>query len=231
MAPAGKSASSKWLSILASRPRLMGGFLAGAVVGLALAKLVPDLPAATTLIVGWDVACVVFMLSAGAAMMGHTLDDIRERAEREGEGRGLILGLVLTAAAVSVWAIAVQLSMAKAEHGVLRSGHVALAFATVVLSWLMVQFVFALHYAHEYYAENDSGSGQEMKGLAFPGGEPPDYWDFIHFAIIIGAAAQTADIAITSKALRRIGTVHTLVAFAFNTVIVALTINLLAGLF
>lgn len=231
MAPAGKPASSKWLSIVASRPRLMGGFLAGGVVGLALAKVFPGLPAATTSIVGWDVACVVFMASAGAAMLDHTLEDIRARAEREVEGRGLILGLVLTAAAASVWAIAVQLSMAKAEHGVLRSGHVALAFITVVLSWLMVQFVFALHYAHEYYAENGCGSGQETKGLAFPGGEPPDYWDFIHFAIVIGAAAQTADIAITSKALRRIGTLHTLVAFAFNTVIVALTINLLAGLF
>jgi uncharacterized membrane protein len=93
-----------------------------------------------------------------------------------------------------------------------------------------MQYVFALHYAHEYYDPDENCAG-DSKGLAFPGGEPPDYWDFLHFSIIIGVAAQTADIAFTSKGLRRIGTLHSLVAFAFNTVIVALTINLLAGLF
>jgi uncharacterized membrane protein len=108
---------------------------------------------------------------------------------------------------------------------------VALAFVTVALSWMMVQVIFALHYAHEYYDENEDCGGEDMKGLLFPGGELPDYWDFVHFSIVIGAAAQTADIAFTSKALRRIGTVHSLVSFAFNTVVVALTINLLAGLF
>jgi uncharacterized membrane protein len=70
-----------------------------------------------------------------------------------------------------------------------------------------------------------------MKGLDFPGEQLPDYWDFVHFAVVIGVACATADIDFTSKALRRIGTVHSLVAFAFNTMIVALTINLLAGLF
>jgi len=95
----------------------------------------------------------------------------------------------------------------------------------------MVQLVFALHYAHEYYDENPDCDGHDMQGLLFPGEELPDYWDFWHFSIVIGVAAQTADISFTSKTLRRIGTVHSLVAFAFNTVIVALTINLLAGLF
>jgi len=93
-----------------------------------------------------------------------------------------------------------------------------------------MQVVYALHYAHEYYAA-DPASGKDAGGLAFPGGEPPDYWDFLHFSIIIGVAAQTADIAFTEKGLRRLGTAHSLFAFVFNTVIVALTINLLAGLF
>ena len=61
--------------------------------------------------------------------------------------------------------------------------------------------------------------------------EPPDYWDFLHFATIIGVAAQTADVAFGSKSMRRTGTVHGMVAFIFNTVVLALTINLLAGLF
>jgi uncharacterized membrane protein len=74
-------------------------------------------------------------------------------------------------------------------------------------------------------------AGRTPGGLAFPGGEPPDYWDFLHFSIVVGVAAQTADIAFTNKHLRRLGTAHSLIAFIFNTLIVALTINLVAGLF
>jgi uncharacterized membrane protein len=95
----------------------------------------------------------------------------------------------------------------------------------------MVQLVFALHYAHEYYDENPECDGHDMKGLVFPGEQLPDYWDFVHFSIVIGVACATADIDITSKQLRHIATLHSLVSFAFNTTIVALTINLLAGLF
>ena len=109
---------------------------------------------------------------------------------------------------------------------------VGLIAVTVALSWFMVQLIFALHYAHEYYAPDGDLSGEAIAGgLEFPGDEPPDYWDFIHFAMVIGAAAQTADIAFTVKAMRRVGTLHCVFAFAFNTVIVALTINLLASLF
>lgn len=217
-----------WWTIFASRPRLLGALLSGAVAGLGISKLIPSMPTATAAIIGWDVLCVAFMLSVTAAMIGHSPDDIRARAEREDEGRGLILTLVLIAAAASVAAIGAQLSLAKGEHGWLRAGHIALAFSTVAASWLMVQLVFALHYAHEYY---DVEAGRDARGLDFPGGVAPDYWDFLHFSIVIGVAAATADVDFTSKELRRIGTVHSLVAFAFNTMIVALTINLLAGLF
>jgi uncharacterized membrane protein len=231
MADAAARRGSIWLTILASRPRLLGAFLVGAVAALLIDKLDPTLPGVTASVIGWDVLCLVFLLTITAAMLQHTPEDIRARAAREDEGRGLILILVNIAAAASVAAIAAELSLAKSAHGIWKAGHVVLAFGTVALSWLMVQLVFALHYAHEYYDENPQCDGHDMKGLLFPGEELPDYWDFWHFAIVIGVAAQTADISFTSKALRRIGTVHSLVAFAFNTVIVALTINLLAGLF
>jgi len=233
--PGATTGRRPWWTIFSSRPRLLGAFLFGTVVGLILSRFVPTLPWITDVVTGWDALCVAFMLSVTAALIGHSPDDIRARAEREDEGRGLILTLVLIAATASIAAIAAELSLAKAEHGIFRAGHVALAFGTVAASWMMMQLVFALHYAHEYYDENPGVSGQrvraDMKGLDFPGGELPDYWDFVHFAVVIGVACATADVDFTSKALRRIGTVHSLVAFAFNTMIVALTINLLAGLF
>ena len=111
-----------------------------------------------------------------------------------------------------------------------RAGLVVLAFATVAGSWLFVQMMFALHYAHEFFAE-DEDEQSHRAGLLFPGDESPDYWDFLHFAAVLGVAGQTADVAFASKSMRRTGTVHGMVAFIFNTVVLALTIYLLAGLF
>jgi uncharacterized membrane protein len=92
-----------------------------------------------------------------------------------------------------------------------------LATGTVVLSWLFVQTVFAIHYTHVYYLEGEGG--EHRRGLEFGDDEEPDYWDFFHFSIVMGATAQTADIVIRSKEIRRVGTLHTLVAFGFNTAI------------
>jgi uncharacterized membrane protein len=99
---------------------------------------------------------------------------------------------------------------------------------TAALSWLFVQTAFALDYAHAFFGQDENG--QDCGGLDFPGGESPDFWDFLHFSSIIGATAQTADISIVSKPMRRLVTIHALVAFSFNAVILALVINLSAGL-
>lgn len=230
MADATAAPRAPWWGIFAARPRLLGAALIGAVVGFALDRFT-TLPTITTVVLGWAALCVAFMVSVTAALVGHSPDDIRARADREDEGRGLILTLVLLAAGASIAAIAAELSVAKEVHGWWRAAHVTLAFGTVAVSWLMVQLVFALHYAHEYYDENPDCDGHDMKGLVFPGEELPDYWDFVHFSVVIGVACATADIDITSKTLRHIATLHSLVSFAFNAMIVALTINLLAGLF
>ena len=100
--------------------------------------------------------------------------------------------------------------------------------ATVAASWIFVHVIFAIHYARRYYSSETDG--EDCGGLLFPGGESPDDWDFLHFSIIIGVAAQTADIQIANRPLRRLATVHSVVAFVFNTVILALAINVMAGL-
>ena len=93
----------------------------------------------------------------------------------------------------------------------------------------MTQFVFALHYAHEYYRPEDPAS-DARGGLEFPGCPKPDYWDFLYFATSIGATSQTSDVAIRSRALRRLVMLHAVVSFVFNTMILALTVNLAASL-
>ena len=211
------------------RPRLTISIIVGIVVGFGSLAL-PEMELPTHLILGWDALSVTFLAAMFLTMLDHSPTDIRARAIDD-EGKGVILTLILAAAAASVWAVGAELSLAKNSHGLMKAAHIVLAFTTVVGSWMMVQMVFALHYAHEYYGVDRDDGVSDAEGLNFPGTKTPDYWYFFHFSVVIGAACATADVAFTSRGLRRLGTLHSLVAFAFNTVIVALTINLTAGLF
>ncbi len=214
----------------ARRPHLTAAILTGAVVGAVLALTPTPLLPSTRAVFAWDAALLVFIGST-LKMMSECDDTlIRGRAARMDEGQHFILLLAVVAAFASLLAIAAELSIAKGEHGLFKGLRVALAFGTVVASWMFVQMIFALHYAHEFYGEGESGE-THRGGLLFPDDDTPDYWDFLHFGVVVGVAAQTADVAFASKSMRRTGTVHCLVAFIFNTVVLALTINLLAGLF
>ena len=218
------------LAILASRPRLTSAVGVGLMAGVLLMLFPGNLGLSTRAILAWDVGCLWLIVALLASMSGRDDDQIRRRAAAQDEGAGLILAVVTAAAGASLAAIALELSVAREAHGLMRGVHIALAFFTVAASWLVVQLIYALHYAHEFYGAAGAGKGVRG-GLAFPGEETPDYWDFLHFAVVIGVASQTADIAFTSRTLRRIGTVHSVFSFLFNTVVLALTINLLAGLF
>jgi len=222
---------------LIARPRLVGGIAVGVLTAVALTLFPHGLRGSTRAIFAWDSGCAWFILFTLLAMgdCDHH-HQIRQRAAAQDEGRGLILGLVLVAACMSIGAIAGELSLAKNDHGLMKILRIGLAFGTVVVSWFVVQLIFALHYAHEFYtpeagAPAAAGKPEGVRGgLQFPDDDTPDYWDFLYASVIIGVAAQTADVTFTRKQTRRIGTVHGSVAFIFNTVVLALTINLVAGL-
>ncbi|MGZ3273380.1 MAG: DUF1345 domain-containing protein [Caulobacteraceae bacterium] len=216
------------------RPRLTTALAVGAAVALCLYGVPNGLRESTRNILIWDSAGLTFCVLMIGMMCDCGIDRIQARAAAQDEGRGLTLVLSVLAAGLSVMAIGQELSLAKSDHEPVKAFRVALAFATIAVSWFFTHLNFALHYAHEYYSPEtceDQAGRTDRGGLAFPGGEPPDYWDFLHFSVIIGVASQTADISFTSKPLRRIGTVHGALSFVFNTVVLALTINLLAGLF
>ena len=188
------------------------------------------------LALGWDVGVGLFLIEAVFKLMrARSTDDLRQRAAAMDEAGVAILPLALLAAVASVVVVvgeAVRVSGDRSEVG----GAAILALATVALSWTFVHLIFAFHYAHQFYAPavpagtRASGKAQDKGGLIFPGDEDPDYWDFVHFSMIIGVAQQTADIQISDKGLRRTATVHSVTAFLFNTVIVALTVNLAVSL-
>lgn len=215
--------------ILASRPHLSAAGLAGIGAWFALGLAPWPVPWSTRSILAWDFGGAWLIVSMLNFMRGKTMEDMRATVAKQDEGQGMILGIVLAASIASLGSIGVELGLAKGATGWMLAFRTSLAMATVAISWFVVQLIFALHYGHEYYRRG-GGSGCDAGGLNFPGGEEPDYWDLVHFAVVIGVAAQTADVAFTSKRQRRIGTTHSLVAFVFNTGVLALTINLLAGL-
>jgi uncharacterized membrane protein len=111
--------------------------------------------------------------------------------------------------------------------------HMGLAAATIVSAWFFIHLTYAFHYAHEYFDEyltEPDRPAAERGGLAFPGTEDPDYYDFFYFSYVIGVACQTADVNISSQAMRRVALVHCVLAFFFNSAVLALTINIAAGL-
>lgn len=224
--PSESSDSIKLIRILRGRPRLFFSGLFGLLVVLAL----PDSLARhdiTRLIIGWNAGASLYLLLAMRMMFWSSHERMRTRALEQDEGRVAILVLVVLAAMASLGAIIAELSVAKELGGTLRAAHIALAILTILTSWAFTQVMFALHYAHDYYVSVErSGAG----GLIFPGGHAPDYGDFFYFACIIGTSAQTADISFSSRSMRRTGLVHSVLAFFFNTTLVALMINIASGL-
>ena len=210
---------------LKTQPRLFTAVLVGALLWLFLPRA---LPASTRLLVAWDGATGVYLFTVLVMLLRSNIDRIRYRALLQDEGQIVILGLTSITALISLGGIVAELATAKSLEGHNEWRHVGLAGLTVLLSWSFTHMIFAIHYAHEYYSgiENEPAGG-----LKFPGNQPPDYWDFVYFAYIIGTACATADVSITSKGMRRITTLHCVVAFFFNTTILALTVNIGAGLF
>lgn len=201
------------------------------VAGLVAYMLLPGaMTAAVRTTIAWDIGASLLMVLAIRLFLDGSDASMARRAEAQAEGEWIIFGVTLAGVLVSFVALTAVLSGVKDLPGFSKQWHVALVAATLLLSWLVTHVVFALRYAHEYYAtDNTPGPGIDG-GLEFPGGQPPDYWDFCYFSLVLGMTFQVSDVQITSRKLRRLALAHGLVGFLFNTVIVALTVNIAASL-
>ncbi|WP_374601065.1 DUF1345 domain-containing protein [Niveibacterium sp.] len=209
-----------------ARPRLFLSALTGLLVGLTL----PDSLAhhtVTRLIIAWNAGACLYLVLALKLIFSSDHVKMNQRARTQDEGRLVILTLVVIAAVVSLTSIIAELGVVKDLHGTIKYAHIALAALTIVSSWGFTQVMFASHYAHDFYlARAQGGTG----GLTFPECETPDYGDFLYFACVIGTSGQTADVSFTSRPMRRTGLLHCVLAYVFNTTVLALTINIASGL-
>jgi uncharacterized membrane protein len=97
--------------------------------------------------------------------------------------------------------------------------------ASVTLAWLVLHLSFTFRYAHMYYGDENEKYAKHARGLDFPGESHPDYFDFAYYSFTIGMTFQVSDVVIKSKGLRRLSLAHSMVAFLFNTILIAITIN------
>lgn len=210
----------RWRPIesLRTRPRLTVAALVFGVVGAALAAL--GVAPVSALLLGFDVGAVVFLASMVTLFNTATPQNMRHQARIQDAGRWGILWSAVALTGVVAMALGSELRASGAGMA-----PIVLAGGSIVLSWLFINVMFALHYAHGFYGDY----GVQHQGLTFPGKTDPDYWDFAYFSIVIGMTFQVSDVQITSRALRRMALLHSVIAFFFNMFIIAITVNIVAG--
>ena len=200
----------------------------GLIVGVAAAAL--PLPTGWEFrgLVGWSVGVAVYLALSWWLCVRFDAQRTRQWAQAQDEPSVVLLLVLLTATLACVAAITVLIQQSRGLSGLDRALHIGLAMVALGLSWLFIQTIFTFRYAHRYYQE-EKNKEPDGPGLQFPGGLDPDCFDFLYYAHVVGMTSQVSDVQVTSREMRRLTLVHSVLSFAFNMLIVALGINVVAG--
>jgi uncharacterized membrane protein len=202
---------------LRHRPSLLIGLAVALVAGVGGAGF---LRIRTDILISWDLGVVAYGLAFLSIMTVTTVDKLRRVAALTDEGRWGVLVITIVASLASLGAIVAELAQA---HGRAHSGWIeALAGGTVLLSWFFIHTIFATHYAHEFW--------RAKSGLTFPGNDEPNYSEFLYFSFCIAVASQVSDVSTQSEGMRKLVFAHSMVAYLFNTAVIALGVNIAASL-
>jgi uncharacterized membrane protein len=204
--------------------RLLYGVAVGAVV------MVLPLPMAlpSQVLLAWSAGTATFLVLAWWLAVEFDAQRTRERAQAQDQSALILFILLLLSVFISAGAIAIMLQHVRDLSLPQRLGHLALSMAALATSWLLMQTIFAFRYAHLYYQTELRGHPQGA-GLEFPGKLPPDYFDFLYYAHVVGMTSQVSDVVVTARHMRRLTLLHSVTAFAFNMLVLALSINVMAG--
>ena len=201
--------------------RVLVSFAAG-IAAFAIAWLATPWQAAA--LIGWNVAATVFIAWIWITVAGMDAAATARHAAIEDLSRSTADLILILASVVSLIGVGLSLLEASDTEGLEKATIVAVASVSVILSWATVHTVFTLRYARLYY-----GAGGE--GIDFNGDRTPTYTDFAYLSFTIGMTYHVSDTSIASKAIRRTALRHAYMSYLFGTVVVAMTINVVAGLF
>jgi uncharacterized membrane protein len=199
-----------------------------ASVGAFVALLPLPLAWPSQALLAWCAGTATFLVLAWWLAVEFDAARTRARAQAQDQSGLILFTLLLLSTFISAGAIAVMLQHVKDLAGPQRLGHLALSMAALAVSWLLMQTIFAFRYAHLYYQSELRGHPQGA-GLEFPGKLPPDYFDFLYYAHVVGMTSQVSDVVVTARHMRRLTLLHSMTAFAFNMLVLALSINVMAG--
>lgn len=180
------------------------------------------------IILGWDTFCLSMIVLSWILFVFTTSDDLHTVVEKQDDGLKVIFMIVLVAVCFSLFGTLILLN-SKGESTFNKIFHTIVSLSPVLLSWVLLHTTFTIRYAHLYHDHNKLNTGSDVGGIDFPTKEHPDYIDFAYFAFVIGMTFQVSDVKVNSRVIRRFVLMHSLISFVFNTIIVALTINTIAG--
>jgi len=165
---------------------------------------------------------LIYLVSSAVLAAGQTAEDLRQKADLEDEGIIAIVLITLGAIGLSIWSLVPLLGKNGDSAWFLFA-----AIANVPLGWATLHTIMAFHYAHLFYSrgESSTGKGRDSGGLKFPETKEPSIRDFLYFSFVVGMTAQTSDVEVTSREMRNATLLHGVVSFFFNTVILALAVN------
>ncbi|MEG2359664.1 DUF1345 domain-containing protein [Acinetobacter sp.] len=179
----------------------------------------------TCLLISWNIAVSCYLIFTMRKLWHADHLHILQRAQQQDASKWLILLLVIMTLGMCLIAIVLELTHLPNDPTI-KYGHLALSLLTIISAWFFMHTVFAIHYAHDYYL---ALADQQDAGLDFPKTAQPTDPDFLYFSYVIGTSAQTADVSITSRPMRILNILHIILAYGFNTSILAISINVAAG--
>lgn len=186
----------------------------------------------TQLVMVWMAFALTTVVLAWVVILTKDPYEVRRDARLQDASATFLFVLVIGAALASLLAVGLLLGLAKGLSPQGLAEHIALSITAVIISWMLVHTVFTLRYAHSFFEDARKVERHAITGgLIFPGKESPVYSDFAYFSFVIGMTCQVSDVQISSGRLRRLALLHGLIAFAFNAAILALAVNIAAGLF
>src|SRR3954447_24927582 len=225
-----KLLTGRGLRHLTARPRLV---IYVPVVVLSYLMMPAAWNETSRLLIAWNIGTWSYVALTARAMARANEASIRRHALMGDESRFVVLTFCIAAALASLAAIIAQLGSVRDAQGLLKIGHLTLAFGTIVSAFVFIHLVFTQHYAHEFFilrASEESLPEEARGGLRFPYTAKPTFADFAYYAFVIGCACQTADVETTSAPMRTVTVIHGVLSFFFNTAVLALTINIASGL-
>jgi len=176
----------------------------------------------------WNVFSLSYLAASWVVLLTRSIPQIRAFARKEDGSNAFVFFLIILSSLASM--VMVALLILSPESAEAKTMYLVTAISGILFSWGMVHTTFCFHYAHMYYDDDRNNHDKHAAGLEFPEDEHPDYLDFAYFSFVIGMTFQVSDVEISAKKIRRVALLHGLLSFLLNTFVVALTINLIAGL-